>query len=134
MGRVRAVARIVSLLCLAWWASGAAVIDEAGLVRLVLPRMPAVGEAVWIEVLAALPPLARLRLSTQNGVSVGSAGAFPPSRTTELQSYEFVLPEEALAGGEVRLRVEVVPAGGAPRAPLPGEVDNVELKYKGVTR
>ena len=132
--RVRAIARIVSLLCFAWCAIGAAAIDEAGLVRLVLPRAPTAGEAVWVEVSAALPRLARLRLSTQNGISIGSAGAFPQSRATELQSYAFVLPEEAVASGEVRLRVEIVPAGAAARAPLPGEVENVELKYKGVTR
>lgn len=109
-------------------------IAQGGLIERQLPRLPNASEAVWARVDAgALPPGARIRLLTPDGTLIGGAAPFGGPRGQTAASYDFALPDNAIADGRVRLRVEIVEAGGATRPPQPGEAE-VELRYVPVTR
>jgi uncharacterized lipoprotein YbaY len=116
---------------------GTAAIEKAqlSLVELALPRAPTAGEAVWVRiVIGALPRGARLRVSTADGVAVGSLASVGVLRSQEAVSYDLPVPPSAIAGGRVRLRLDIVEAGGATRLPVAGEVEAVELRYVPVTK
>ena len=135
--RVIRLAAVIALqLSSAAPVTGAAAMEKAplGLVELALPRAP-VGEAVWVRILiGALSRGARLRVSTPDGVLVGSLAPVGVLRGQEALSYDLPLPPLAIAAGHVRLRLDVVEAGGAARAPVAGEVEAVELRYVPITR
>jgi hypothetical protein len=115
--------------------SVARVIAQPGLIERTLPRAANAGEAVWARIAAgALPRGARIRVSTPDGVSIGSVGPFGTRRGQEAASYDVVLPAGAIQGNRVRLRLEIIEPGGTLRAPGAGEIDGVELRYVPVTR
>jgi hypothetical protein len=108
---------------------------QADLVEMALPRAPVMGEAVWARIFVApLPRGACLRVSTLDGTLVDCLAPVGVLRGQGALSYDVPLPPRAIAAGHVRLRLDVVEAGGATRAPVAGEVAGVELRYVPVTR
>jgi hypothetical protein len=55
-------------------------------------------------------------------------------RGQEAVSYDLALPPLPIAGGRVRLRLDIVEAGGTTRSRVAGEVEAVELRYVPITK
>ncbi len=103
---------------------------QFGTVELALPRAVAAHEAVWLQIrVGALPRGARLRVSTSDGVPVGTISPFGVRGGQAAGSYTIPLPKSAIANGRVRLQLEIEEPGTTARAPRPAEVENVDLVY-----
>ena len=107
-------------------ATGALVAEESSVIELAAPRAAARGESVELAVMTgALPPGARLALSTENGEILGAVAPYVPgSRST---TATVPVPRSAIVGGRLRLRLQVLEPGAPPRAPRPGEVQRLDL-------
>jgi hypothetical protein len=105
-------------------------------IELALPRRAADGEAVWAQVRAGkLPRGAQIIVSTAAGAPLGSVSPFGlRSGGRQSANYSISLPKSALTSDRVTLRLQVAPAGGAVRAPQPGEVESVTLIYVPVSK
>jgi hypothetical protein len=101
-------------------------------IELRLARPATAREAVWIQVHAgALPRGTEIRVSTSEGVLLGTVSPFGGPRGPEAASYTIPLPQATIVNERVQLRLEVNepgPGAGA-RAPRPGEVESVNLIY-----
>jgi hypothetical protein len=106
--------------------TSARVAEEAAVIELAAPRAAAGSESVELAVTTgALPPGARLALSTENGEILGAVAPYAPgSRST---TATVPVPRSAIVDGRLRLRVEVLEPGAPPRPPQPGEVQRLEL-------
>jgi hypothetical protein len=127
---------LVACLCAVLIATDVSATDNSqqGSVELALPRAAAGNEAVWLRVsLGALPPGARLRISTKDGTPLGTAAPFGARQAQQPATYTIPLPKTAIVDGRVRLRLEVDEHGAPARAPRPGEVEDVVLIYVPVT-
>jgi hypothetical protein len=103
-------------------------------VELILPRPAADREAVRLQIsVGELARGARLRVSTGNGVLLGTVSPFGVRRGQAAGSYTLPLPATAIVNGRVELRLEVEEPGAVARAPKPGEVEGVTLVYVPVT-
>jgi hypothetical protein len=123
----RARRAIVALLCVfAALAPGAVARGESqpGVVELPLPRPPAPGEDVWLQLrVGPLPRGTEIRVSTADGVLVGTASPFGAPRSQGAATYTIPLPPTAIVRGSIRLRLDVDQAGAPSRAAQPGEVE-----------
>ena len=102
------------------------VAEESPVIELAAPRAAAGSQSVALAVTTgALPPGARLALSTENGEILGAVAPYAPgSRST---TATVPVPRSAIVDGRLRLRVEVLEPGAPPRPPRPGEVQRLEL-------
>ena len=100
--------------------------EEAPVIELAAPRAAAGSESVELAVTTgALPRGARLALSTESGEILGAVAPYAPgSRST---TATVPVPRSAIVDDRLRLRVEVLEPGAAPRPPRPGEVQRLEL-------
>ena len=107
-------------------ATSALVAEESPVIELAAPRAAAGSESVELAVTTgALPRGARLALSTESGEILGAVAPYAPgSRST---TATVPVPRSAIVDGRLRLRVEVLEPGAAPRPPRPGEVQRLEL-------
>jgi hypothetical protein len=107
--------------------------DEArqDLIELPITRLPANGEAVWVQIGAGvLPRGTEIRVSTPDGVLLGTVSSFPALRgQEETVTHTIPLPQNIITGGPVRLLLEVEAPGKPARAPQPGEINNIDLIY-----
>lgn len=118
---------LVGLLLLAG-AAGAA--ESAGTYVLTPPRAAAAREALWVRVtVGVLPRGALMRVTTHDGRLIGTISPFGTAPGQGPQTYTLALPNDAAAGGAIRLRIEIRPRGGAWRAPTPDEVLSVTPAY-----
>jgi hypothetical protein len=124
MRRYLAIAALVASLLAS--TTSARVAEEAAVIELAAPRAAAGSESVELAVTTgALPPGARLALSTENGEILGAVAPYAPgSRST---TATVPVPRSAIVDGRLRLRVEVLEAGAPPRPPRPGEVQRLAL-------
>jgi hypothetical protein len=107
--------------------TSARVAEQAPVIELAAPRAAAGSESVELAVtIGALPPGARLALSTENGEVLGAVAPYAPGSRSITATVP--VPRSAIVDGRLRLRVEVLEPGGAPpRPPRPGEVQRLEL-------
>jgi hypothetical protein len=111
-------------------AAGALVAEEFSMIELAAPPAVTRGESVEVQVTTGpLPPGARLALSTADGESLGAVAPYPPGRATTTATVP--VPRSAIAGGRLRLRLQVLEPRAPPRAPRPGEVQRLELVPRG---
>jgi len=124
MRRYPAIAALVAgLLALA---TSARVAEEAAVIELAAPPAAAGSESVELAVTTgALPPGARLALSTENGEILGAVAPYAPGSRSSTATVP--VPRSAIVDGRLRLRVEVLEPGAPPRPPRPGEVQHLEL-------
>ncbi len=103
---------------------------QQSVIELPLPRAPAAGEDVWLQL--RVGPLRRgteIRVSTSDGVLVGTASPFGAPQSQGAATYTIPLPKAAIVGGSVRLRLDVDQPGSPARAPRPGEIEGASLIY-----
>lgn len=113
----------LALGCLGWTSLSTA--GESPIVDLAASRPAAAGDSFRIQVTTGvLPRGARLLLVSEAGKILGAITPFPPGRAI---TGAVPVPASAVANGHVRLRLEVIEQGAAPRAPRPGEVERLEL-------
>ena len=107
-------------------ATSALVAEESPVIELAAPPAAAGSQSVELAVTTgALPRGARLALSTESGEILGAVAPYAPgSRST---TATVPVPRSAIVDGRLRLRVEVLEPGAAPRPPRPGEVQRLEL-------
>jgi len=114
--------------------AGAAEPTQQQGVELVLPRPPAAGEAVWLEVRVGTLGRGDIEISTRDGRPIGSVSSFGGARGQAGATYTVPLPQSEIVNGRVQLRLEVDQPGQPARAPKPGEVDGVKLIYVPVSQ
>jgi hypothetical protein len=117
---------------------GAAVVPASaapsGTTVLTLPRPPAASEAVWLSVrVGTLPRGARILVLSDDGAMLGAISPFAVPRGGDAGTYTIPLPEGAVRGGRVAVRV-VVEERGTTRPATGGEVEDVQLVYVPVSR
>ena len=124
MRRYLAIAALaVGLLGLA---TGALVAEEFSMIELAAPPAAARGQSVELAVTTgSLPPGARLTLSTEDGETLGAVAPYPPGSRSMTATVP--VPRSAIAGGRLRLRLQVLEPRAPPRAPRPGEVQRLDL-------
>ena len=107
-------------------ATSALVAEESPVIELAAPPAAASSQSLELVVATgALPRGARLALSTESGEILGAVAPYAPgSRST---TATVPVPRSANVDGRLRLRVEVLEPGAAPRPPRPGEVQRLEL-------
>jgi hypothetical protein len=123
---------IIALMYSAGCAGCAITESEAqqSVIELGLARPATSREAVWIQVHAgALPRGTEIRVSTSEGVLLGTVSPFGGSQGPEAVTYTIPLPQTAIVNNRVQLRLEVDEPGTSARAPRPGEVESVNLIY-----
>jgi hypothetical protein len=107
--------------------------DEArqDLIELPITRPPATGEVVWVQIHAGvLTHGTEIRVSTPDGVLIGTVSSFPPLRGQEAAvTHTIPLPQNIITSRHVRLRLEVEVPGKPARAPQPREIESINLIY-----
>ena len=106
------------------------------IIELRLARPTTAREAVWIQVRAgALPRGTEIRVSTTEGILLGTVSPFGGPQGPDAVTYTIPLPRAAIVDERVQLRLQVdEPGPGASaRAPRPGEVESVNLIYIPIT-
>lgn len=90
-------------------------------------RPPASGESLEIQIATGpLPRGARLLVMTEQGETLGAVTPFGVPGTSG-STATIPVPPGALVGGRLRLQLQVVEAGAAPRSPHTNEVQRVDL-------
>jgi hypothetical protein len=103
---------------------------QQSVIELPLPRAPAAGEDVWLQLrVGPLPRGTEIRVSTSDGVLVGTASPFGAPQSQGPATYTIPLPKAAIVAGSVRLRLDVDQPGLPGRAPRPGEILDATLIY-----
>ncbi|SOD41088.1 hypothetical protein SAMN06298226_1378 [Nitrosovibrio sp. Nv4] len=129
---------IVVLMCSTLCMSSAIAKDETkpNLIELPITRPPANGEAVWVQIRAGtLPRGTEIRISTPDGVLIGTASSFPAlSGQEEAVTHTIPLPRNVITSGRVRLRLEVEAPGEPARAPQPREIESIDLIYVPISK
>jgi len=106
--------------------------DETQLrvIDLALPRPPTATEDVWLKL--RVGPLARgeeIRVSTIDGILVGTVSSFGAPQNQGSATYTIPLPKGAIVGGGVRLRLEVDRPDSSIRAAKPNDIEDAHLVY-----
>ena len=100
--------------------------EVSPMIELTAPRPAHRGESVEIQVTTgALPRGARLTLSTESGEVLGAVAPFPPGGSSNTATVP--VPRSAMVDEHLRLRLQVIEPGAAPRPPYPGEVGGLDL-------
>jgi hypothetical protein len=124
MRRYLAIAALVASVLAS--TTSARVAEESPVIELAAPPAGAGSESVELAVTTgALPPGARLALSTENGEILGAVAPYAPGSRSSTATVP--VPRSAIVDGRLRLRVEVLEPGAPPRPPRPGEVQRLEL-------
>ncbi|SFN98745.1 hypothetical protein [Nitrosospira briensis] len=131
--RSNLAAVVAILMCSTLCMSSAIAEDEArkDLIELPITRPPVNGEAVWVQIRAGvLPHGAEIRVSTPDGVLLGTVSSFPALRGQEAAvTHTIPLPQNIITRRHVRLRLEVEAPGKRARAPQPREIESINLIY-----
>jgi hypothetical protein len=93
--------------------------EESAMIELAAPRPPGRGESVELQITTGPLP------STEDGESLGAVTPYPPGRPSNTATVP--VPQSAIVGGRLRLRLQVLEPGAPPRPPRPGEVQRLDL-------
>ena len=106
------------------------VADAFSTVEVSAARAPAAGSVAELQITTGqLPRGARLVVSTASGRVLGAVAPFPPGSATTRATVP--VPAGEMAGRSLRLRLQIVGGGVAPRAPEAGEVGAMALIASG---
>ena len=109
--------------------------SEARRVVLTLPRPPATSEVVWLSVrLGVLQRGWRVLVWSDDGQLLGAIAPFAIPPGDPAGTYTMPLPEHAVRGGRVVVRLVVEVMEHVTRAPMYSEVEDVQLVYVPVHR
>jgi hypothetical protein len=98
---------------------------DGGLIELQVPRALAPGDVVDLRIATGpLPAGARLSVATEDGTILGAVYPFGAPQGTNAT---IPVPPDAMQDGRLRLRLQVLEPGAAPRPPRPGEVESADL-------
>ncbi len=100
---------------------------DARKMTLVLPHALRNGETAWLLVKVGAIDHNQIRLTTQDGRSLGTISPFGVRSGQAAGTYTVPVPAEAFHDGRLALRISVVQSGRAPRAPTSEEVKGVRL-------
>jgi hypothetical protein len=97
--------------------------ESSGMIELSAPRAPRAGESVEIQITTGpLPRGARIIVMNEHGETLGVVTPFNVPGTASGTTATVPVPRTAMADGRLRLRLQLIEQGVAPRAPRPGEV------------
>ena len=100
--------------------------EPFSVVELAAPHQLGRGDALELQVMVGrLPHGSRLVLTTASGQTLGAVTPFPQGN--QANSATIPVPRSAMANDHVPLRLQVIGPGEAARAPLPGEVEHLDL-------
>ena len=103
--------------------------DAFKVVTLAVPRAAVAHEAIWLKLtVASLPRGSLLRVSTDEDRPIGTVSPFGATARTP-QEYTLPLGKDVVAGGTVRLRIQMQEPNGTLRAPTPSELLSSTLIY-----
>jgi hypothetical protein len=98
------------------------------MVELTAPHLPGQNEAAQLHVTTGrMPRGAELALLTEQGEILGSVAPFGPRLGGGSITGTVPIPRSEIIDGRLRLKLEVLEPGASPRAPRPGEVENLEI-------
>jgi hypothetical protein len=98
--------------------------QDSRMIELSAPRALRSGESVEIEVTTApLPRGARLVVMTEQGEVLGVVTPFNVPGTGTGSTATVPVPRTAMTDGRLRLRLQLIEQGAAPRAPRADEVE-----------
>jgi hypothetical protein len=100
---------------------------DAREIKLALPHALRKGETAWLLVEVGVIGHDQIRLMTQDGRPLGTISPSGVRSGQAAGTYTVPVPAEDLAGGRITLRLSVLQAGGAQRAPTTQEVKSVRL-------
>lgn len=107
--------------------AAAAQSGDARKMTLVLPHALRSGETAWLLVRVGAIDHKLIRLSTEDGRSLGTLSPFGARSGHGAGTYTVPVPTEAFHDERLALRISVVESGRAPRAPTSDEVRDVRL-------
>src|SRR5437870_5467561 len=97
--------------------------QESRVIDLSAPRAPGHGESVEIQISTGpLPRGARLLVMTEQGEVLGVVTAFEVPGAASANTATVPVPRTAMTNGRLRVRLQLIEQGAAPRAPRPDEV------------
>ncbi|MGB8511055.1 MAG: hypothetical protein WCD76_21975 [Pyrinomonadaceae bacterium] len=98
------------------------------IVSLTLPHALGEGEAAWLEIkVGVIERGAEIELTTTEGKPMGVISPFAVRSGAPAGTYTVPVPQGAVSGGRVRLRLTLNRYGRAKRAPTAKEVKAVRL-------
>ena len=104
--------------------------ESSTVITLTPPRAALAQEALWLKLtVGVLPRGALLRINREDGRPVGSVAPHGGTAALIPQDYTLALPNDIVADGAVRLRLQMRTSDGNLRAPTPKEVLGTELVY-----
>jgi hypothetical protein len=108
-------------------APGFAVVEEASVIELAVPRSVAAGETVQLIVRAGrLPKGARLQVTSEEGETLGALAPFGPQLGGG-SSAAIPVQRSHIMNDRVRLRLVILEPNAPPRAPRAGEIESLRL-------
>ena len=111
------------IMSLAGLLMGVLAAQESRMIELSAPRAPRDGESVEIQMTTGpLPRGARIVVMTEHGETLGVVTPFNVPGTASGTTATVPVPRTAMADGRLRLRLQLIGQGIAPRAPRPDEV------------
>jgi hypothetical protein len=101
-------------------ASGFALAEEASVIELATPRSLAPGETAQLIVSTGrLPNGARLRVTTEEGETLGAIAPFGPKLGSRSASAAIPVARSHIVNDRLRLRLVILEPDASPRAPRP---------------
>jgi hypothetical protein len=122
---LRPVAAVLGLLAILVLGGGIAVAQER---TLPLPPTFRAGETAWIEVEVGPVGRREVTIATASGRIIGVISPFGPRAGETAGVYALPLPAEAIADGQVTIRLTITQTGGPARAPTEQEVPRVTVR------
>ena len=115
-------ALIASLASLAGLSNSALAASESRMVELSVPSALRPGDSIEVQIATGpLPRGSRLVVMTEQGETLGVVTQFNVPGTRSGSTATVPVPRTALSDGHLRLRLQVIEQGAAPRAPRPEE-------------
>jgi hypothetical protein len=97
---------------------------------LTLPYALKPGETAWLLVEVGVIGHTEVQLSTREGRPLGTISPFALREGSAAGTYTVPVPLDAFAEGKIALRLSLVQADGARRAPSPAEVKGIRLSIR----
>ncbi|WP_439402616.1 hypothetical protein ACNJYA_09390 [Bradyrhizobium sp. DASA03068] len=118
----------VLLICASVLLASPLIGQESGVIELQALHPLAADEAVEIQIVTGpLPRGARLEVMTEQGELLGTVRSLGIPNAPRGETATIPVPRAALVEGRLRLRLQIVPSGGAARPPQPSEIRHVNL-------
>jgi hypothetical protein len=102
--------------------------QESRMIELSAPRPPTPSESVEIQITTGpLPRGARLVVMSEQGDVLGAVTPFGVPGTARGSTATIPVPRTGLVDGRLRLQLQIVETGAAPRSPQTNEIQRVDI-------